>query len=269
MTATSKHVLTTLAVTAVAAAAAFAVFIGSGAYNFAADEPHWSAVSSLLETMRERSIRTRAVGLNGPDLSDTTRILQGAGNYDAMCAGCHLAPGLAASELSQGLYPAPPNLSREKVEPGQAFWVVKHGIKGSGMPAWGKSMDDESMWNVVAFLQQLPKLDAPGYAKMVARSGGHHHDPGGDHVEDTGHDPHEAGSDMAPRAHESEHEHEHEHEHERDHEHGHGGAGLTDAAASAAASGSAHSTGADGPRVTTHTHADGSRHPHTTPGARK
>ncbi len=188
MSPTLKHVLTTIAVLAVGAAAAFALFVSTGAYNFAADEPHTAAVSALLETMRERSIETRAGGLQSPDLSETARIVQGAGNYNAMCVGCHLAPGMAESELSKGLYPAPPNLSTEQVEPGQAFWVIKHGIKASGMPAWGKSMSDEYVWNMAAFLQKLPELDEGRYKDMVARSGGHHHDHGGAHDEDADHD---------------------------------------------------------------------------------
>jgi hypothetical protein len=53
--------------------------------------------------------------------------------------------------------------------------VIKHGIKASGMPAWGKSMGDEYIWGLVAFLQQLPKLDAAGYKTLVASSGGHSH----------------------------------------------------------------------------------------------
>ncbi len=196
MTPTFKHVLTTVAVLILGAAAAFALFVGTGAYNFAADEPHTAAVGSLIETMRERSIETRSAGLQVPDLSETTRIVQGAGNYDAMCAGCHLAPGMAESELSKGLYPTPPNLSKEKVEPAHAFWVIKHGIKASGMPAWGKSVSDEYVWNMTAFLQELPKLDADQYREMVAHSGGHHHDPGGAHDEGADHDhDHEQGSE--------------------------------------------------------------------------
>ena len=180
--------MSTIAAIALGAAAAFALFVWSGAYNFAADDPHTAAVGSLLETIRERSIETHAVGLLAPDLSDPARIVQGAGNYNAMCVGCHLSPGMAESELSKGLYPAPPNLSKEKVEPGQAFWVIKHGIKASGMPAWGKSMSDEYMWNMAAFLQELPKLDADRHKEMVAHSGGHQHDHGGAHDEGADHD---------------------------------------------------------------------------------
>ncbi len=201
-----KHVLATTAILAAGSAAAFGIFIQSGAYNFAADEPHTPLVFSLLDRMRERSIDTRAASLKVPDLSDRQRIAQGAGNYNAMCVQCHRSPGSAETELSKGLYPSPPNLSKEAVEPAQVFWVVKHGIKASGMPAWGKSMNDEYIWNMAAFLQVMPKLDDAGYRSMVEQSGGHSHGGGETHAagensahEHGGHDDHDVkGSPVKP-----------------------------------------------------------------------
>ncbi len=159
-------------------ALAAGVFVWSGIYNIGADDPHFRPTYAILETLRDRSIETRAAKLEIPDLSDPARIKQGAGNYNAMCTGCHLSPGMAETELSKGLYPAPPNLSADEVEPAHAFWVIKHGIKASGMPAWGKSMGDEYIWNMAAFLQKLPTLDAAQYKVMVAQSGGHSHGGG-------------------------------------------------------------------------------------------
>jgi hypothetical protein len=84
------------------------------------------------------------------------------------------------TELSKGLYPPPPNLSQaEVIDPSHHFWVIKHGIKASGMPAWGKSMGDAYIWNMVAFLKVLPTLSAGQYQAMVAGSGGHAHGGGG------------------------------------------------------------------------------------------
>jgi mono/diheme cytochrome c family protein len=160
-------------------AAAVALAVYSGVYNVAADEPHTRPIYSLLETARARSIAVRASELRPPsDLGDETRIRQGAGNYAAMCAGCHLAPGGAPTELSRGLYPAPPDLTRKTVSAAEAFWAIKHGIKASGMPAWGKSMQDEYIWNMAAFLQKLPTLDEAQYQAWVAGSGGHSHGGG-------------------------------------------------------------------------------------------
>jgi hypothetical protein len=114
-----------------------------------------------------------------------------------MCVTCHLSPDAAATEMSKGLYPAPPNLSKHPVGPAEAFWVIKHGIKASGMPAWGGSMDDEFIWNMSAFLQKLPKLDKAGYQALVASSDGHSHgggETGGhSHGEEAGADHHGGG----------------------------------------------------------------------------
>ncbi len=156
------------------------VFAWSGLYNIGADDAHTRPVYSMLEMVRERSVTARARELHPPpNLNDAARIRQGAGNYNAMCTGCHLAPGMAETELSKGLYPSPPDLSTADVgDPSHHFWVIKHGIKASGMPAWGASMDDAYIWNMVAFLQVLPKLNASQYQSMVASSGGHSHGGG-------------------------------------------------------------------------------------------
>lgn len=184
----TRKALLTLVVLAAVVVAAIGGFIWSGFYNFAADDPHTAPVYSLLETMRKRSIQARAGQLEVPsDLADRERIVQGSGNYNAMCMGCHLAPGMGGTEMSRGLYPAPPDLSRATVDAAEAFWVIKHGIKASGMPAWGQSMDDEYIWNMVAFLQELPGLDARQYQAMVDSSGGHDH--GGGETEPHAHAP--------------------------------------------------------------------------------
>ena len=165
--------------------------IWSGAYNIAADEPHWPLTERLMETVRDRSIAARASDVVAPALDDESLIRKGAGNYDAMCAGCHLEPGEDHTELGAGLYPAPPNLSRDRIDdPAEAFWVIRHGIKMSGMPAWGKSIDDGSIWGMVAFLQQLPEMSAEQYHELVEASEGHSHGSGEahDHADDEHHE---------------------------------------------------------------------------------
>src|SRR5215469_15970938 len=90
-----------------------AVFVYSGAYNIGADAPHTPPIAWLMQTVRERSIAVRASGLTPPaDLRDPRRISAGAGLYSDMCASCHLAPGMEKTEISQGLYPPAPELSR-------------------------------------------------------------------------------------------------------------------------------------------------------------
>lgn len=175
----SRKTVVTFAVLSGIGVLGAAGFVWSGTYDVGADTPHWRPTYAVLETLRERSIEARAASLQVPaDLASPTRIQQGAGNYAAMCAGCHLAPGIAETEMSKGLYPAPPNLTKQTVDAAGAFWVIKHGVKASGMPAWGKNMQDDYIWNMAAFLQVLPKLDAAQYRALVAGSEGHSHGGG-------------------------------------------------------------------------------------------
>ena len=162
-----------------------AAFIYLGIFPPGADEPHSALVHRILQVSRDRAIAVRADDLKVPNLSDAAVIRQGAGNYAAMCSGCHLAPGMPATELSKGLYPAPPALaSGLDLDPAEAFWVIKHGIKMSAMPAWGKSMEDAYIWGLVAFLKKMPAMAPAAYHELVATSGGHSHGGGETMVHD-------------------------------------------------------------------------------------
>lgn len=159
-----------------------AVLIHSGAYNFAADVPHAPIVHRLIEWAREHSIQRQLADIVPPaNLSDPERIRRGAGNYEAMCAGCHLAPGAGDTEIRKGLYPAPPNFSEGTGNADFAmnirrFWIIKHGIKATSMPAWSKGgMDDETIWDLVAFLKIVPNLSPEEYRRQVEASDGHSH----------------------------------------------------------------------------------------------
>jgi len=153
-------------------------FIGYGFYNIAADEPHWALTEYAMDAVRDRSIRRRSMAIAVPALDNASLIRTGAGNYDAMCAGCHLKPGVEETELSNGLFPTPPNMSREHItDSAAAFWTIKHGIKMTGMPAWGKSMEDEYIWGMVAFIRQLPEMSEAAYDELVESSEGHTHGP--------------------------------------------------------------------------------------------
>jgi mono/diheme cytochrome c family protein len=187
------------------------VFVWSGAFNIAADEPHWPLTERLMDTARDRSIAAQASDVVVPALEDESLIRGGAGNYDAMCAGCHLQPGVEGTEASAGLYPAPPDLTRHRTDDAaRAFWVIKHGIKMSGMPAWGRSMDDEPIWGMVAFLRQLPDLSPERYRELVETSGGHSHSGQKDKSHDDDKGPADAHEEVAkPRSHDDAPPHEH------------------------------------------------------------
>ena len=176
-----KRFLMGMLATLVVGAGAGALFVYSGLFDISADTPHSPLVHRLIETTREQAIerRTRDVAVPA-NLSDAERVRRGAGNYAAMCMECHLAPGKADSEIRMGLYPAPPDLARPARTPenvaARQFWIIKHGIKATGMPAWSKGgIEDEAIWDMVAFLQRMPALSPAQYLALVESSDGHSH----------------------------------------------------------------------------------------------
>ena len=207
MISIARYVIAIVLVVVVSLAGA-TLFIVSGVYNIGADEPHWPLTHRTIEALRDRSIDARAKALAVPPLDDPALVLKGAGEYVAMCTGCHLAPGMDDSEMRQGLYPQPPDLSKMRVAPETAFWVIKHGIKMTAMPAWGQTHDDATIWSMVAFLKKLPDLSPEAYRDLAAEASaddghddhhhGHHHGAADTH----GSDEH---SDESPNGH---HEHD-------------------------------------------------------------
>ena len=140
----------------------------SGAFDVAADTPHSQPVYWLLQKIRQYSVAARAADVVPIDLGDAKRIASGAGQYAEMCSSCHLAPGMKRTEISRGLYPRAPELRRGSgLTPAEEFWVVKHGIKMTGMPAWGVTHSDEILWDVVAFLRKMPELAAEEYQALI------------------------------------------------------------------------------------------------------
>lgn len=179
-----SKMLVGIVITLLAAIATAGVIVYTGAFDVAADTPHAAVTYRLIAFARERSIGRRIEDIAPPgDLDDIARVRRGAGNYAAMCNGCHLEPGVETSELRMGLYPEPPNLakpdadrSHEAAGAARKFWIIKHGIKATGMPAWSKGgMEDAAVWDLVAFVQRLPKMSASEYRELVDSSKGHSH----------------------------------------------------------------------------------------------
>jgi mono/diheme cytochrome c family protein len=150
-------------------------FVYSGVYDIAADTPHHAITRWLLHTTMNRSVARRAAEISAPaNLNDAAMIRSGAGHYAQMCVDCHLAPGLESTELREGLNPQPPELAYEVADmsPAELFWITKHGVKMSAMPAWGKSHTDTDIWAMVAFMQKLPRMSPTQYKELTATPAG-------------------------------------------------------------------------------------------------
>lgn len=161
------------------------IYVYLGFYPVGADAPHNRLTYWFLQTVREQSIAKASKNIDVPPLDNPELLLVGGPDYNDMCAACHLKPGKMQSDMSLGLYPAPPNLSTKNEEHGhdhvddahgdplqtarRRFWIIKHGIKATGMPAWGPTHDDRRIWAMVAFLKKLPELNPEQYQILTAR----------------------------------------------------------------------------------------------------
>lgn len=118
----------------------------------------WAAGTSLHATLRRDAPK-------GPDPIPPTdaNLTQGVELYGRNCAICHgtAAGDASASPIAKGEYPRPPQLATDGVEDdpeGVTFWKVKHGIRLTGMPAWGTTLSDNQIWTVALFLKHMDKL---------------------------------------------------------------------------------------------------------------
>jgi mono/diheme cytochrome c family protein len=146
-------------------------FIYSGSYNVAATSKDSGVVHWVFATTREESIDRRAEDVIPPpesSLSNPQTLRVGFEHYKEMCVVCHGAPGVEPGEARAGLNPKPPLLAKvaKRIPTPEMFWVIKHGIKMTGMPAWGPTHSDDKIWAMVAFVKTLPDLSPAQYKAM-------------------------------------------------------------------------------------------------------
>lgn len=101
-------------------------------------------------------------------------LVSGARIYREMCAGCHGRLGGRASVLGASFYPPAPQLPGHRTSYNQAevFWIVKHGIRNTSMPAWRNLLSDEDIRQVSTFVGRIDSLPASIVAEAKQGSGG-------------------------------------------------------------------------------------------------
>lgn len=161
--------LTWAAALALAGLGFVALAAWSGIYNVAASRGHWLVTDRLLRFGMENSVETHASAIAAPKLDDPDLVRLGAGHFLTGCASCHGAPGTPTDVVAQHMLPPPPDLKErlsQWTDP-ELFWIVKNGIKYTGMPAWPTQERDDEVWTIVAFLRLLPSLEADGYRALA------------------------------------------------------------------------------------------------------
>ena len=140
----------------------------SGIISVAANYPDKAIVAWALSTTMDHSVQRHAAGIKVPALDDPAMVQTGFGHYRGMCVGCHGAPGVEIGEMGRALNPEPPKLTEAAGDwkSNELFWIIKNGVRMSGMPAWGASHSDNEIWAIVAFARKLPSMKPAEYQAL-------------------------------------------------------------------------------------------------------
>jgi mono/diheme cytochrome c family protein len=159
-----------IALIALAAAGGGAAFIRSGLYDISATDQHLPPVYWAIEMTMKHSVQRRGRSIQPPPLGAPEQLRRGLALYRAHCVQCHGAPGEPPEPFALGLTPLPAPLAQTGREwpPGEIYWVVKYGIKMTGMPAWKFRLTEDDLWAVVALVQQLPSYTPEQYRSALS-----------------------------------------------------------------------------------------------------
>jgi mono/diheme cytochrome c family protein len=142
---------------------ALLLFVGGAlAFQFnlsALPEP--GRMETLLATKAKRLLIRRASHgeIPAPPTDMQASIEEGDKLFGSECAACHGLDGRKLTDAGRWMYPRAADLTSPAVRrysDRELFWIVKNGIRLSGMPAFGKVESDEHIWNLVHYVRTLP-----------------------------------------------------------------------------------------------------------------
>lgn len=145
------------------------LFAASGLFNVAASSGHWKITDVVVHWVMQRSVATHS-WLETPPLRlrDDRGLVSAAGHYAQACAVCHGAPGQRPSATMRRASPPAPWLPDHLPEwdDRKLHWIVTHGIKMTGMPAWAARDRPDEVARMVAFIRRLPTMTPAEYRAL-------------------------------------------------------------------------------------------------------
>jgi mono/diheme cytochrome c family protein len=142
-------------------ALAFLLIGAAGLFQVAATPKPSHFETRLARLFVQRSVAREARSVVVPPAPrEDAMLFQGLKAYRRNCAGCHGKFGAPSRWGTTSFYPRVPQFADDgsALGPAEMFVVVKHGIRGTGMAAWGVNLPDEEIWPIVWFLQRMRAL---------------------------------------------------------------------------------------------------------------
>jgi mono/diheme cytochrome c family protein len=140
----------------------------AGLVNFSADRPASNTEMHLAMSAVDASTDRHAPELKNPLPANEQTILGGADLYLNHCAGCHGVPSNKDGVFPNSFNPPVPVFFKEApdMSENQNFYIIQHGIRWTGMPAWNKTLNDTQIWQLVTFLSNIEKLPPAATKKL-------------------------------------------------------------------------------------------------------
>jgi len=176
-------------------------FVKTGRATIAASTPP-DVLDRVAISAKVHAVARGAAGLNVQIPSDAAAAKRGWEHFDDNCLPCHGAPGVKAAEFAEGMNPHPPDIDGPIVQhysDAELVWIVKNGIRATGMPGFGVNHKDEEIADLVAWVRHSPHLSPDERKAISAAAPGehHHHGEGEEHEGGEGHE-HGAAEHAAP-----------------------------------------------------------------------
>lgn len=135
-------------------------YVRLGLMDTRADIPINGIEQRIAMPSLDASVDRRAPEVKNPVDSTDANLIAGMKIYQANCASCHGDINHPRAQLADSLYPRAPQFVDDAPDmpEHQNFYIIQHGIRLSGMPAWRQSLNDEQMWQVTMFLSHMGKL---------------------------------------------------------------------------------------------------------------
>ena len=145
----------------------------SGRVSFNADQEPSATEQHLAMAAVDASTERNAPEQKNPVPTDEADLVAGAHLYLNHCAGCHGLPSNPESQFGRSFNPPVPAFFKDPPDmpENQNFYIIQHGIRWTGMPAWSKTLNDGQIWQLVTFLSNVQKLP-PAVLKELAPPGG-------------------------------------------------------------------------------------------------
>ena len=131
-----------------------------GLYPIGADNPPGSIERAIAGRAMDRYAEKHKPAGDNPVQVGSDSLIAGATEYEEHCAFCHGGAKARISPMQDKLNPPAPQLINRIPHDDDAwlFWVTKHGVRMTGMPAWDGILADDEMWKIIAFIKHSDKL---------------------------------------------------------------------------------------------------------------